>query len=217
MRALLLLTITTLTLQALSLEESVDYALKHLPTSDPIIEIGSFCGLSINVMTYYKAKYNVENRLITCDRWNFEGAITGTMVGQSSVSHAEYRAYAKDTFLRNVKMFSEKDLPYTIEMFSDEFFQAWAKSQHVSDVFERPIQLGGNISFCYIDGNHSYEYVKRDFEHCHQFLVPQGFILFDDSADGSRWHEINQMVNEVAQSQQYELIIKNPNYFFRKK
>jgi hypothetical protein len=30
-----------------------DYAIEHLPTEAPIIEIGSFCGLSANVITYY--------------------------------------------------------------------------------------------------------------------------------------------------------------------
>jgi hypothetical protein len=83
-------------------------------------------------------------------------------------------------------------------------------------VLGRNVQLGGAISFCYIDGNHAYEYAKRDFENCHNFLEPGGFILFDDSADGSGWDVCN-VVSEVQRSGRYELVIKNPNYLFRKK
>ena len=32
-----------------------DYAIRNLPSSAPLIEIGSFCGLSTNLITYYKA------------------------------------------------------------------------------------------------------------------------------------------------------------------
>jgi hypothetical protein len=46
-----------------------DYALRRLPPGNaPILEIGSFCGLSTNLLTYYKLKHGVKNRLITCDK-----------------------------------------------------------------------------------------------------------------------------------------------------
>ena len=32
---------------------AMKYAIENLPTSDPIIEIGSFCGLSTNVLSYF--------------------------------------------------------------------------------------------------------------------------------------------------------------------
>ena len=76
--------------------------------------------------------------------------------------------------------------------------------------------LGGPISFCFIDGNHAYEYAKRDFEDADEFLERGGFILFDDSSDGSGW-EVCEVVKEVAALDRYELVIKNPNYFFRKR
>lgn len=103
-----------------------------------------------------------------------------------------------------------------IELFSDEFFQAWRSSRAVQDIFGRPIALGGPISFCYIDGNHSYDFVKRDFENVDAFLERGGFILFDDSEDGSAW-EVCRVVQEVRASGRYDLVIKNPNYLFRKK
>ena len=50
-----------------------------------------------------------------------------------------------------------------------------------SDVFGRSFQLGGPISFCYIDGNHTDDLAKRDFENCDRYLEKGGFVLFDDS------------------------------------
>lgn len=192
-----------------------DYALGRLPSAAPLVEIGSFCGLSTNLLTYYKQRHGVANPLITCDRWVFEGSDTGPNLGDSRLSHAEYRAFVKETYLRNVGVFSRDDPPFTVEMFSDEFFEAWRAGAEPSDVLGRPIKLGGPISFCFIDGNHSYEFAKRDFEHTDEFLERGGFILFDDSADGSGW-EVCEVVKEVEASDRYELVIKNPNYLFRK-
>lgn len=43
-----------------------------------------------------------------------------------------------------------------------------------------------------------------------------GFILFDESATGSDW-EVCRVVQEVAETGRYELVARNPNWFFRKK
>ena len=138
------------------------------------------------------------------------------MLGDSkTISHEEYRAFIKETFIRNVKMFSRYDLPFTIEAFSDEFFRSWAMSEKRQDIFGREFQLGGPISFCYIDGNHSYDFAKRDFENVDRYLEKNGFVLFDDSSKNSRFG-VNRVVQEVYRTGRYELVAKNPNYFFRK-
>ena len=79
-------------------------------------------------------------------------------------SHDAYRAHVKATFLRSMNTFAANRLPYTIECFSDDFFRCWCNEEEVIDVFDRPVTLGDKISFCYIDGDHSYEFAKRDFE-----------------------------------------------------
>lgn len=193
-----------------------DYAVKNLPGSAPIVEIGSFCGLSTNMITHCKERHGVRNSLITCDKWIFEGMESDGLLGGSSISHAEYHDFVRDTFIRNIKMFSRSDLPFTLEMFSDKFFAAWSKSDKCRDVLSREIQLGGPISFCYIDGDHSYTQARRDFDNCDEHLEPGGFILFDDSADGSGF-DVRKVVKEVISTGRYEIVAKNPNYFFRKK
>lgn len=196
--------------------DSIALALKNLPDNSPILEIGSFCGLSTCVISHFKRKFGIANQFYTVDSWTFEGAQPGmTLDHFSSVTHDRYRAFCKDSFDRNVRTFCE-ELPFTIEADSGEFFQKWGRRDSARDVFARDVVLGGPIGFAYIDGNHSYSVAREDFENVNRFLVPGGFILFDDSADGSEW-EVCKVVQEVLASGAYELTVKNPNYLFRKK
>ena len=190
-----------------------DYAIRNLPSRNPMVEIGSFSGLSTNIMTYFKRKHGAQNELFTCDKWEFEGAAGN--VGDSDISHTEYREFVKESYVRNVKMFSRSTLPRTIEMLSDDFFDAWGRRQTVTDVLGRSAKLGGPISFCYIDGNHGYDFSRRDFLNTDRFLEPGGFVLFDDSADGSQW-EVCRVVEEVMRLPNYRFVVKNPNYLFQK-
>ena len=196
---------------------AIAYALEHLPNDAPMLEIGSFCGLSTCVISYLRQKYGRANRLFTCDRWAFEHQELGRPVGdQPFVTHDQYRTFVRDSYLRNARTFCQPDLPYTIEVDSDTFFQRWDATEKAVDVFGRPVDLGGPLSFCYIDGDHTYAFAKRDFENVDRHLSPGGFILFDDSADGSGW-EVCRVVEEVLQSGAYEFIVKNPNYLVRKR
>ena len=194
----------------------ISHAISNLPSDAPILEIGSFCGLSSNLLTYYKRKHCRPNRLFTCDKWEFEnpgGDIS--RVGDSPVLFAEYKQLVRDSFLRNAQTFSAGDLPFTIELFSNEFFDLWRRNCQATDVFGRQIHLGGPLSFCYVDGNHSYEGVKSDFENCDQFLQPGGFILFDDST--LKNFGVWRLIPEVRSSGRYTLIGCNPNHLFQKR
>ncbi len=193
-----------------------EYAIEHLPSDSPIIEIGSFCGLSTNTINYYLRKHKKNNKLISADRWDFEGAENqDAFLEGSNVTHRQYKEFVRESYLRNINFFSKDRLPFTIEKFSDDFFKLWETDSLVSDVLGRQIQLGGTISFAYIDGNHTYEFAKRDFENADKYLEPGGFILFDDSSDFSNW-EVKEVIKEIKQSGKYEIIIRNPNYLIRK-
>jgi hypothetical protein len=197
--------------------DAMEYALTNMPSGKPILEIGSFCGLSTVVLSYLLSKHSKTTPFFTCDKWEFEGQRLGSPLGDSpSVTHDVYRMYVRDTFLRTMQTFAADHLPHTIECFSDEFFGRWFENEKTVDVFGRPVTLGGEISFCYIDGNHTYEFAKRDFENTDRALVSGGFILFDDSGDDSDW-EVNQLTREIISGRKYELVSRNPNYLVRKK
>jgi hypothetical protein len=192
-----------------------ELAISNLPSDAPILEIGSFCGLSTNAINFYLSKYKKSNKLITSDKWIFENAENGKTIKNSEIGFLEYRNFVVESFKRNVGFFSSKNLPYTIEVFSDDFFELWVKKSEVTDVFNRNIQLGGPISFAYIDGNHTYEFAKRDFENTDTFLEKGGYILFDDSSNFSPFG-CAKLMKEIERNSNYELVIKNPNYLFRK-
>lgn len=192
----------------------LDYAISHLPNGAPILEIGSFAGLSTNLITYLKWKHGAKNRLVNCDKWDGDVKNATDRVGDSPLLLKDYRALIRETYLRNVSVFSARDLPYTIEKVSDDFFAAWNAAQSVDDVWSRRVTLGGPLSFCFIDGNHSYDFVKRDFLNCDKSLSVGGFVLFDDSV--SEVWEVRLFIPEVFATGRYKLIATNPNHLFQK-
>lgn len=189
----------------------MEYAIRNLVSTNPIIEIGAFCGLSTNVISFYLSINNRPNKLMTVDKWLFEGAENLS----NTITIDRYREFVRETYIRNVSFFSQHTPPYTIEELSDDFFDLWCKSVQVTDIMGRQVQLGGNISFAYIDGNHSYDFAKRDFGNVDKYLDRGGFILFDDSSDDSAW-EVRGVIDEIKRNPNYEVVMKNPNYLVRK-
>jgi len=197
--------------------DAMSYAIERLPPRTALVEVGSFCGLSTCVLTYLKEKHGISCPLFTSDAWAFEGQRLGGLLGDSrSVTHDDYRALARESFLRNTRTFCRGDLPHTIETDSDTFFKLWSAAEAVTDVFDRRVTLGGPIGFCYIDGNHTYQFARQDFDNTDRWLIPGGFILFDDSGDGSGW-DVCRVVAEVITLGTYDLISHAPNYLFRKR
>lgn len=193
----------------------MEYALCHLPNDAPILEIGSFCGLSANVLTHLKQKHLIANRLITCDAWILEEMQRGEKtVANSELLFADYASFVRESYLRSTNIFSRGDLPFTIQATSDVLFAQWRANQSVHDIRGREIALGGPLSFCYIDGNHTYDAAKRDFLNCDEFLATGGFLLFDDSSVGE--FGVARLVSEILKMGRFELVGKNPNHLFRK-
>lgn len=192
----------------------MDHAVKNLPSDAPVLEIGAFCGLSTNVISYLLRSHGRSNRMFACDRWIFEGAEDGGSIG-NGIPHPAYREFVKSSFVRNIEFFSGASKPYAIEMFSDEFFALWRGRKSLSDVLGRAVTLGGPVSFCYIDGNHTYDFAKRDFTNTDEFLVGGGYVLFDDSYDGNHFG-LTPLMREIEKDRRYELVARNPNYMFRK-
>jgi hypothetical protein len=192
----------------------MDYAISHLPGPAPILEIGTFCGLSTNVITHLKRKHGVKNSLITCDKWEFENVNGRSNIADSPILFSEYKNFSKTSYIRNIQMFSPDDLPFTFEFTANEFFEEWKNGQVCVDVLGRTFTLGGPISFCYIDGNHTYEYAKEDFLHCDSFLMDGGFILFDDSTLPE--FTLHKLMPEINAMSRYRLIAENPYHLFQK-
>lgn len=190
-----------------------DIAIRSAPEA-PFLEIGSFAGLSTNIIQYLKRKHGRQSvPLFTCDKWEFEGA---EVPAAAPVSSGEIRAYVKESFERSLHRFSNDDLPFTIEATSDDFFDQWKAGAEAVDVFGRTVPLGGPLGFCFIDGNHQEEFVERDFAHCDEHLLPGGLILFDDSTPEAIG-DAYKVMRRISRASGYEVVAKNPNWLLRKR
>jgi Methyltransferase domain len=193
--------------------EAFAYCLARLPSDAPIIEIGSFAGLSLNYLILLLRRADRQNPVFSVDPWKF-GHGTAPLKG-SDISYDAYSAHIREIFRRNITLFSGDRLPHHIELSSDAFFAAWAGSEKRIDFFGNAVQLGGPIAFAYIDGSHTYEQSTKDFQNVDRYLEPGGFIVFDDSEDYHNWGS-TRTAQEAAMLERYEVVAKNPNYCLRK-
>ena len=200
----------------------ISQAIQQMPEGGCVLEIGSYAGLSANLMTYFMQKQQRNATLFCCDAWVYEGfhdekgMVTPWMDGRDDVKRTEYMAYIKTSYIQAAKLLSEQHLPHAIHLDSDTFFGAWAARETLLDVFERKVKLGGSIAFAYIDGNHAYDFAKRDFENVAKFLLPGGFVLLDDSAKHQAFGSA-RLAQEIRKHPDFEVVLANPHYLFRKR
>lgn len=199
----------------------MDYAIKNMPEADVVLEIGSWGGLSTNLQLHLMQKYGRKEQFLGCDPWLYIGkhdeskGPEDTIDGSADLKRTEYMDYIMQSFQRSVQLFHPTNLPYTIRATSDAFFNFYDQNAVVTDVFGRSKKLEGRLAYCYIDGNHAYEYAKRDFENAAKRLVPGGFILLDDSWDGSHFGS-TRLMDEIKKNRSFQVVEKNPNYLIRK-
>lgn len=190
------------------------YAVQNMPAGSAILEIGTYLGQSVCMLTYLLWKYRREAAVFCCDPYDFEGT-EAPIGGFFDAGSSAYRDYCLETVRRNLQTFSNHCLPHLVEAGSHDFLAAWAAREERHDVFGRPARLGGPLGLVYIDGAHAYEAVKGDFEGADPFIAPGGFVLFDDSTPD--WPGVHRVVQEVLRRPDYELVFNPPNYFFRKR
>lgn len=192
-----------------------DFAISHMPEEGALLEIGSFLGMSVCAMSYMMWLHGRTNQLFTCDPWDFEGTAE-PIGGFFDASSQKYREYCIDVFKRNILLYAEYHLPYSVEEYSHRFLARWATQDEAVDVLGRRVKLGGPLSFVYIDGAHTYEAASGDFRGADPFVLPGGYVFFDDT--GEAWGpEMARVVREVQGHPHYELIARTPNYLFRKR
>lgn len=192
-----------------------DFAIGHMPEDGAVLEIGSFLGMSICAMSYMMRKHRRVHPLFSCDPWDFEGTAE-PIGGFFDASTPQYREYCVEAFKRNIRLFAADHLPYSVEDYSHPFLDRWAVHEEVVDVLGRRVKLGGPLSFVYIDGAHTYEAASGDFWGVDPFLLPGGYVFFDDT--GEAWgSEMARVVQEVQLHPDYELVVRTPNYLFRKR
>lgn len=199
----------------------MDYAIKNMPPDGHVLEIGCWAGLSTNVLLHMMKKYMRKELFFACDPWiyegyeDFSGRSSDRIDGHKGVARVDFMNYIRTAYINAVTLFNQQNLPHTFRLSSDDFFKNYSTNNELTDIFNRSLKPKGDISFCYIDGDHSYEAAKRDFENVHRFLKINGFILFDDSADGSAFGSA-RLMEEIKKNKRYRIVDKNPNYLIQK-
>ncbi|MBX3166252.1 MAG: class I SAM-dependent methyltransferase [Candidatus Eremiobacteraeota bacterium] len=191
------------------------HAISRLPPSTGILEVGSFLGLSTNIISYLMHKLSCDAGFFSSDPWIFEST-EEPIGGFFDAASPDYRRYVKETFLANGRIYGGTKRSHAFELASDDFFVRWGEAGEQVDLYERSVRFGGGLGFVYIDGNHTHEQSRRDFENSDRFLVPGGFVLFDDSADAGQHEGCRRTVAEVVATGRYRRVFRQPNYFFQK-
>lgn len=189
------------------------FSIKHLPEGSSVLEIGTYLGQSACMITYLMWKHSRFAPFFCCDPYHFENT-DAPIGGFFDAGSQVFREYCRETAKRNLQVFSAHHLPFLVEDYSQDFLAAWGRHEDREDVFGRRVRLGGPLGFVYIDGAHTYEAAKADFEGSDPFLVPGGFVLFDDSTPN--WPGPHAVAREVLGRHDYELVATLPNYLLRK-
>lgn len=197
------------------------YAIQHMPDIGVVLEIGSYAGLSANIILHLMSKHAKPHKMYCVDAWIYEGyhdqkELNQEFIdGRSDVLRSDYCIYIKNAFIQSMRLFQPHRLPYAFHEKSSVFFSYWNKKE-MTDVFGRTIIPVGPISFAYIDGDHSYVAAKDDYENTLRLLMPGGFILLDDTAKELRFGSV-QLRNEIMTDSRIEIVSSDYNLLIRKK
>ena len=164
-------------------------------------------------------KYNLVNKIITTDPFKFtenDEALLG--IGKRM---DEYEIYIKKQFITNMEFWSKKFEIFSFDLDSNSFFRRWELNEKSISMFGNHINMGGQISFVFIDGDHSYEQTLKDFINVDKYLQKNGLIIFDDSG---KYHEdaiggkngVYRVVKECIQTKRYKVLHENPNFLVQK-
>lgn len=191
-------------------------ALAEIKSYKPIIEIGTFSGRSTSAILYLMDKLGRKNRLITTDPFKFLSNSETSRI----IKMEDYEAHIKEQFMMNMKFWNSHHILNSFCFNSDEFFKKWEKNLVETDIFGNRVRLGGGISFCFLDGDHTFEQAYKDFSNIDNHLETGGMILFDDSG---RYHKnamgengVYKVIRRVLQTRRYEVMHENPNFLVRK-
>ncbi|MEZ4854642.1 class I SAM-dependent methyltransferase [Flavobacterium sp.] len=116
--------------------------------------------------------------------------------------------------------FNPKKIPFLKYLLSDKKdskVTILLGDSHKKETLERLEKAlnGSKIDFLFIDGDHTYEGVKSDFEMYKSFVKKGGYIGFHDIANTEYHHKLNCFVdvlwNEIKRDYKYVEFFENPN------
>lgn len=152
------------------------------------VEIGSYCGASAALMLQHPKK-------------TFVHCIDPLTLPPS---HYKGTASQEETIKRNLEAFR-----------GENEYKLWKGLSQSPRILNNMKDIAIDILF--IDGDHSYEAVWRDFKNYQQFVKSGGFIVFDDYLDSLYSPQVRLAVDDIVKhikekNLPYEIIGSLPNH-----
>jgi MMP 1-O-methyltransferase len=156
------------------------YLASNVPPNGIIVEVGSFRGQSA---AYLAAGCGQGVQIYLVDLWSRENIEVVSEENQYAVAGLAHLK-ALNEHMNNLGV-SKKII--TLRGQSVEFADKWKNI------------TGRKINLLFIDGDHSYEGVKSDFEAWYPHVKRGGMIAFHDYSE--RWPGVMKFIDEVASNQ----------------
>ena len=169
-------------------------------------EIGSWCGRSTTVLAL-AARQSDSPRVQSIDLFpnrsdwfeNADGTFSFkvTVNGKTTYANSEQTVW-REPYLRDIDSMYAEHGENLLEIFTGvmerkgfaDIVRAFRGTPtDYAGTSDRPVRVG------FIDGDHGYEAVSADIKAIEQFLVPGGWIAFDDAF--GPWHGVNRAIEEL--------------------
>lgn len=183
-------------------------------TEGDILELGSWCGRSASVLGF-AARMTGVNKVYCVDlfpeKTDWHRNDDGTYSFRVTIDDRQVGAYEEQTVWKEPY---ERDIAPLYEKYDGilDIFKETIARNGLTDIiipFKGDLRLfvehtpdNLKIKLAFIDGDHGYDAVCNDIQNVEKFLVPGGWICFDDAF--SSYEGVNQAI--------IDKIISNPKY-----
>ena len=185
----------------------------HLPGD--ILELGSWCGRSA-VALGMAAKLTGQGKVHCVDLFpeknDWYENVDGTYSFAVEIDGKKYGAYGDQTvwaepFLRDIKSMYERFngtlQAVSLAMSANELNDQVIPYRADLEGFSKKVPAGFSLRLAFIDGDHSYTAVAKDIEIVERFLMPDGWICFDDAF--SSYDGVNEAIQRhIIESGRYK-------------
>jgi cephalosporin hydroxylase len=149
---------------------------RHCPKGD-VVEIGSWWGKSAFILSQLARQYRIGN-LLCVDPWSDAHLVQGDeIVDATSATVSAEEAF--QVFLMNLLPYNQSNINYIRAPSVDAAAQYVPGLRISTDAFGET-QYQGKIALLHIDANHAYDAVNADTKAWAKFVIPGGWIIFDD-------------------------------------
>jgi len=152
---------------------------RSLPQGD-LVEIGSKAGRSAFVLGWLARHYAIGN-VLCVDPWNQADALRQTEIPDIARQQAidnDYNIYF-DQFIMNMLAFLPGTVNY-LRCMSDDALPRYLGNRAVHTPELGEVEYCGRIACLHVDGNHDFEFARRDIAYWSEQLLPGGWIIVDD-------------------------------------